>query len=261
MSKTLILSDLHFGRPSFTITSASQLQTLWKGCDTFILNGDTTEIHSSKNSKHSAEFTSELINLANKDGVQTTLLCGNHDPNCSETDWRWFWDKTILVFHGHVAFAGIAPWSWRSKYIQERRNEYILKSGDGFVEQLSAVRKASFDAASGAFNIHRPKLPQMLMLGFPAVMHVLYGWWKFPSNISHWVSTYAPSAKYIITGHTHHAGNWKRNGRVIINTGCFGFPSHPRAVIIDDEKITVYRLQLSNNNYSLGQVCSSWYAR
>jgi predicted phosphodiesterase len=261
MSKTLILSDIHFGKPSSSLTSASQLKNLWSGCDELVLNGDTTEIHSAKHGKQSEDYTSELIDIASNDGVQTTLISGNHDPNCSETDWLWFWDETVFVFHGHAAFAGIAPWSWRAKYIKKRRNEYIHKSSDGFVEQLEAVRKASHDAATGAFSKHRPSLPHMLMLGFPAVFNVLHGWWKFPSYVSRWIDSYAPTAKYVITGHTHHAGIWKRNGRVIINTGCFGFPSHPRAVVIDDEKLTVYRLRLTGGNYSLGRVCSSWNAR
>ena len=261
MSKTLILSDIHFGKPSSKVVSASQLQNLWRDCDELLLNGDTTEIHSFAYGKHAEEYTAELIELARKDGVRTTLLGGNHDPVCSETDWMWFWDKTVFVFHGHAAFGGIAPWSWRSKYIVQRRNDLLQKSGDGFTEQLEAVRRASHDAATGAFSQFRPSTPHMLMIGLPAAFNVLYGWWKFPTNIAKWVGAYASSAKYIITGHTHHAGIWKRDGKVIINTGCFGFPSHPRAVIIDDKKMTVHKLRVSKGNYSLGRVCSSWNAR
>ena len=261
MSKTLILSDIHFSTSSSTVISAEQLRQLWSGCDELVLNGDTAEAHALQTCEASKKLTTSLINLAECDGVKTTLICGNHDPKISETDFLWFWDKKVLVFHGHAAFSGLAPWSWRAKYIVKTREQYLIDSGDGFDEQLAAIRRASFDAASGAFNSHRPSFLRFLLLALPATLHVLLGWWRFPSLIERWVDKYAPSAKYIIVGHTHHAGIWTRNKRIIVNTGCFGFPSHPRAVIIDNDVITVYRLRLSDGNYSLGRVCSSWKAR
>jgi len=261
MSKTLILSDIHFCRSRSSAVSPEQLRPLWSGCDALLLNGDTTEAHAKSRSNASEERTQRLVELASSDGVRTTLICGNHDPVVSEIESLWFCDKLVLVFHGHAAFPTIAPWNWRSRYIAEVRSKYLAKSSDGFEEQLAAVRKASFEAVSGAFRAHRPSMPQMLAFGPIAAFRVLRGWWQFPTLVSSWVEKYAPTASFIITGHTHHAGVWRRNNRVIINTGCFGFPSHPRAVIIDGYKITVHRLHLKNNNYSLGRVCASWNVR
>lgn len=258
MSKTLILSDLHFSKSSSSITSAEQLRPLWSGFDALVLNGDTTEAHQNCWSDESKRHTETLIKLSETDGVKTTLICGNHDPIVSETESLWFCNKRVLVFHGHAAFPQITPWNWRSKYIAKARKKYLSKSGDGFDEQLAAVRKASFDVVSGAFKSLRPSLPHMLSLALPAAFQVFYSWWRFPTLVSNWVEQYAPTATYIITGHTHHAGIWKRNNRIVINTGCFGFPSHPRAVVIENDEITVYRLQLNSGSYSLGRVCGSW---
>jgi predicted phosphodiesterase len=261
MSRTLILSDIHFCRKPSKVTSGKQIRALWEGCDTLVLNGDTTETHSIRYSDESKKLTRELVDLAKKDGVTTRLICGNHDPLVSETDYLWFCNNQVLVFHGHVAFPNVAPWSWRAPFVLKARQAYLEESGDGFLEQLIALRKASHDSASGKFSTDRPSTVKMLLLGLPATFRIFQGWWKFPSLISNWVEQYAPSANYIITGHTHHAGIWKRNGRVIVNTGCFGFPTHPRAVIIEDSNIAVYRLRISNGVYSLGRVCDSWNAR
>jgi len=261
MSKTLILSDIHFGKPSSTAGSAQQLRGLWEGCESLILNGDTTETHSVNSCVKSKKLTAELFELTKKDGVHTTAIAGNHDPEISETNYAWFWDNRVLVFHGHAVFPGVAPWSWRAPFIHQRRIDLMSESDDGFEEQLEAVRKASLAAAKGEFKHHRPSPLHMASLAIPASFRVLQSWWRFPKNTSNWVNQFASSAKFIVVGHTHHAGIWNVDGRVIINTGCFGFPSHPRAVIIDENELTVYRLKLLNNRYTLGQVYSSWKAR
>ena len=259
MSKTLILSDIHFGMSKSTATSAEQFRHLWKDCSALILNGDTVEEHAKRCSEVSQQRTADLLHLAKQDGVKTTLLCGNHDPIVSETECLWFCDKKVLVFHGHAPIPKIAPWSWRGKHAELSRYEYLLDKKDGFEEQLASLRQACYKTASGAFQQYRPTRIHMLMLGIPAIFHVFHTWWKYPTLVSEWVDKYAPSAKFIITGHTHHAGIWKRKNRVIINTGCFGFPSHPRAVVLEEEKtISVYKLTLTNGYYSLGRACADW---
>lgn len=261
MSKTIILSDLHFGKPNSTAVTAQQFRSLWKGCQSLILNGDTTEAHSINSSEKSKALTTELCRLAKEDGIQTTAVAGNHDPEISKTNSIWLWDKRVLVFHGHAVFPGVAPWSWRAPFIRQRREDLLKKGGDGFEDQLEAVRLASLAAAKGEFKQHRPSLLHMASLAIPASFRVLHSWWNFPEYTSRWVNQFASSAKYVIVGHTHHAGIWNVDGRVIINTGCFGFPSHPRAVIIDEDELTVYRLRLLNNRYTLGRIYSSWNSR
>jgi predicted phosphodiesterase len=223
-----------------------------------VLNGDTSELHSTASPDASKQATDEIRNAAVEDNVQLTMLCGNHDPDISDREHLWFHNKTTLVFHGHTPVTGVAPWSWRCKYIAENNKKYIQRNGDGFKEQLIATRTASTMAATGKFKQHRPKSPYMIMLGIPATYRVLQCWWKYPSLVADWIKQYAPSAAFVITGHIHHAGIWKRGGITVINTGCFGFPSHPRAVVIDNDVMQVYRIKKSNNYFELGRVCASW---
>lgn len=260
MHKTLILSDIHFCRWSTTVKSIEQLQPLWRSCDELVLNGDTTEMHSISHAKSSNEMTTSLIEAAKNDDVQTTLICGNHDPAISDIQHMWFWDKKILVFHGHAVFKGVAPWSWRGKYIARCRDEQMRNSDMGINEQLAAVQIASAKAAMGEFSNHRPNPIHMAMLGLPAIFHIFASWLQFPTLVGYWADQFAPNAKYIITGHTHHAGTWHRDGRTVINTGCFGFPSHPRAVLIDEASIAIYKIVKQNNRFSLGPVIQSWDA-
>jgi predicted phosphodiesterase len=260
MGKTLILSDIHFCKRGSTVKSVEQLRPLWQGFDSLILNGDTSELHSASHAEASKQAAADVKVATKRDGVKITFICGNHDPTISDIEHIWFHNTKTLVFHGHAPIEGVAPWSWRCKYIAENNESQIKETGDGFEEQLNATRTASTFAATGAFKQHRPAAPHMLMLSVPAVYKVIRCWWQYPSTVANWIHLYAPSAKFVITGHTHHAGIWKRQGITVINTGCFGFPSHPRAVVIDSTTITVHKLTKKNGVYELGRVCESWSA-
>lgn len=201
-----------------------------------------------------------MIDLATQDGLKVILVCGNHDPEYGVSH-VWKHNKKILITHGHIAFPGVAPWSWRSKHIQKARRGYLDSTGDGFEEQFSATKKASIDAATGKFKSHTPSKFRYLCIAIPSAIHVLIGWLTFPTRIHNWAQKYAPSAQIIITGHTHHAGIWKRGTQTIVNTGCFGFPSHPRAVVIENELVVVHKLRCNEGRYSLGKICASLNVR
>ncbi len=260
MRRTLILSDIHFCKRSSTVKNVEQLRPLWKGYDALVLNGDTSELHCAKHSEKARIATEKLAQLTNEDGVELTLICGNHDPTISQVEHAWFCDKKVLVFHGHAPIYGGAPWSWRYTHFANTFNKQIEATGDGFTEQLLAVREASIQSATGAFNEHRPSKRKMVSFAIPAIFKILLCWKRYPTLVSDWADTFAPTATIIITGHTHHAGIWHRDNKIIINTGCFGFPSHPRAVEITDEKITVHKVIKKKDAYALGRVCAFWKA-
>lgn len=263
MTKTIILSDIHFCKRGSSIASVDQLRPLWNECDTLILNGDTAEMYSRSLRVKSKEMMQLLIKLAGKDNVTTIVICGNHDPTISDIQHVWLCGERVLVFHGDVQFKGVTPWSWRGKHIAKCRQECIKESGDGFHEQFASLRTSTTNATTGKYTQYKPSLPHMMLLSFPCIFNVFYGWWRFPTLTNQWVERYAPSAKIIIAGHTHHAGIWKRDGRIIINTGCFGvlgFPSRPRAVVIDNNMVTVHTIRRRGGNYVLGRKCGSWEA-
>ena len=261
MSKTLILSDIHFCKNGSSVRSFDSLRSLWQGFDDLILNGDTAETLSSTLAEKSIQLTESLVDAARAEGVHVTLLGGNHDPDISDLDHVYLSQEKILVFHGHAAFQDIAPWSWRSPHILRTRSEYISLQGDGFAQQLEAVRNAASKVRTQEFNKFKPTPIQMMMLAVPSLLNVLRGWCIFPSLVSRWVETYSPQSSFVVTGHSHHAGIWKRSDRTIINTGCFGlrgFPSRPRAVVIDDQQLRVFKLRKSNGVYEFGNQVASF---
>ncbi len=257
-NKTLILSDLHLCKRLSTIETISQLRPLWQGFDELILNGDTEESYSKKYSSQSQEATRSLIKTAESDNVKVHLLDGNHDPMISDSHARLSHDSKVLIMHGHAVFPEIAPWTWYASKIKKHRNELLQASGDTFQSQLEATRIASNRSAKSREVKNRPNLIELPLRTAWCVFKILQTWKRCPSITERWLSTYAPKTKIVIIGHTHRAGIWEINGRVIINTGCFGFPSHPRGVVINENTLKVFRIQKINDQYNLDQELGSW---
>ena len=258
MKRTLILSDLHLCRWLSDIGSIAELRPLWQGFDELVLNGDTEETYSIRYEKVSKQATRELIETAKKDGVRVHLLNGNHDPMISDCHYYSSHEDQVLIMHGHVILHEVTPWTWYGKKIALHRQELINESGDGFESQLQTTQLASDRSASS-----RRKRDRAALIALPyriawGVVRILQVWKAFPRLTENWVSTYAPSTKIIVVGHTHRAGIWNVRDLVIINTGCFGFPSHPRAVIIEGSMLRVIRIRKKGNAYYLAKELGSW---
>jgi hypothetical protein len=65
---------------------------------------------------------------------------------------------------------------------------------------------------------------------------VLWYWWRFPRLAARFLRDHAPNARIGVFGHTHRAGIWTIDNRVIINTGSFGFPGKPRGVMVEGDR-------------------------
>jgi len=91
-------------------------------------------------------------------------------------------------------------------------------------------------------------------------VQVIDYWRKIPKLAASFLQEHAPLARFGVFGHTHHAGIWNINDRVIINTGSFGFPGRPRAVTIDDDRtLSVWPIRTRNGAYQLDATpLSTW---
>ncbi len=256
--KTLILSDLHLSKRLSNIESVIQLRPLWHGFDELVLNGDTEESYSKKYSEKSQRATRTLIKTAENDNVKVHLLNGNHDPMISDQHALAFHEKKVLVMHGHAVFPEIAPWTWYASNIRKHRNELLQESEDTFESQLEATRVASDRSAKNRAIKNRPNLISMPLRTAWCVFKILQTWKRCPAITEQWLSTYAPKTKIAVIGHTHHAGIWELRGRIIINTGCFGFPSHPRGVVIEGNTLKIFRIRKNNVEYYFDQELGSW---
>lgn len=258
MTRILILSDLHLCKRLSTIEDVAELRPLWQGFDELILNGDTEESYSKKHSAKSQRATRALIESAEIDNVKVHLLDGNHDPMISDQHALTYHNDKVLIMHGHAVFPEIAPWTWYASKIKSHREELLLASGDGFDSQLEATRIASDRSAKSREVKNRPSLVEIPYRAVWCIAKILHTWWRCPSITEEWLTKYAPKTKIVIVGHTHRAGIWKIKNRIIINTGCFAFPSHPHGVVIDGNKLQLFRIRKTNNAYFFDQELGSW---
>ncbi|MDP7008775.1 MAG: metallophosphoesterase family protein [Phycisphaerales bacterium] len=256
--RILVLSDLHLCKRLSTIDDVDQLRPLWQGVDTLILNGDTEESYSKKYAKDSQAKTKELLALASSDGVDVVFLNGNHDPMISDNHAIKIHNDSILIMHGHAVFPEVAPWTWYAKKIIAHRKQVLAELGNSYEAQLHSTQIVSDRSAKSRAIKNRPSL-----LGIPyrtvwCIIKILHTWHRFSRITDAWVSQYSPKSKFVVVGHTHHAGIWETKNRVIINTGCFGFPSHPRGILIEQNTLQVYRIKKQQNEYVLHQLLDSW---
>lgn len=249
---TLILSDLHLGRPGFGIASAEGLRPLWRDVCRVIFNGDTAEVHHPRHRAVAARETIRLLDLCEQDGVEPVLLSGNHDPYVSDVRHLELANRQVFITHGDVFHPAIAPWSPRAGRMRAaHRAAMQAMRHDGGVngrprlgveEQLRVAQHASHaewdELATEALHS-----TVRAMLTRPwAVMQVLWYWNAFPNLAARFAVEHELPARFLITGHTHHPGAWETAGRTIINTGSFGFPGRPLAVRIGRQALTVHRV-------------------
>jgi predicted phosphodiesterase len=258
LTRILVLSDLHLCNRLSTIEDVAELRPLWLEFNELILNGDTEESYSKKYSMQSQRATRALIQSAENDSVKVHLLNGNHDPVISDQHAYFSHDEKVLIMHGHAIFPDIAPWTWYASKIKAHRDQLLQTSGDSFDAQLESTRIASDRSAKSREAKNRPGLIEMPYKAAWSVAKILQTWWRCPSLTEQWLSKYAPKTKIVVVGHTHRAGIWKINNRIIINTGCFAFPSHPRGVVIEGNTLQVFRIRKTKNKYFLDQELGSW---
>jgi hypothetical protein len=73
---------------------------------------------------------------------------------------------------------------------------------------------------------------------------VAYYWATVPGLAAEFANRFTPDTRVVIFGHSHLPGVWRRDGRLILNTGSFTFPRLPHAVLVrDDHRLTYHRIR------------------
>ena len=245
--RTVILSDLHLGRPRLSARSARALRPLWKGAAQLIVNGDAAEVHHPRWWADAAREVLALHDLTERDDCALTLLSGNHDALLTDTRHLLLCDDQILVTHGDVLHPAVAPWSIRARTMK-RVHELVLARAaidddrDALAARLTAAQYASH-AEWNDLSEQAAHATVLEMLKRPwSLAQVLHYWLRFPRMAAEFADQLVPRASFIIMGHTHHPGLWKRGSRTIINTGCFGFPGRPYGIIIEGNSLHFQRI-------------------
>ena len=257
--RIVIISDTHLGRPHAAAASARALRPLWADADRFIVNGDTAEVHHPTHWCEAAKETMQLFDLCETDDVHLTLLSGNHDPYISDIRHLHLARGLIFVTHGDVLHPAVAPWSPAAGRIRRAYRNGLEQLEDDDRETLEARLQLAQHASHEEWkHLHELKREASRSTMFNmiirpwAVAKVLWYWQIVPRLADEFVAQHAPEARFAIIGHTHRPGVWSRRGRTIINTGSFGFPGRPRAVVLEGRELKVVGIEWRGEAYQLG---------
>lgn len=256
--RTVIISDTHLGRPRGAAVSADALRPLWQGATRFIVNGDVAEVHHPRYRGAAARQVLRLQELCEEDDVNLRLLSGNHDALLTDVRHMYLGHRFVLVTHGDAIHPAIAPWSpsaalMRAAYF-DAVNKLDAHPRSGALEQrLSAAQHAGFTEWNESRHA-APRWPLLELVRRPWMIRTILAYWKkMPTLGAQFLTDHAPQARFLVIGHTHREGIWRVGDRMIINTGCFGFPGHPRAAVLEEDKLTVHPIVFRNGAYRMDE--------
>lgn len=258
--RTVILSDTHLGRPVRGGQSPNALRPLWRGASHLILNGDTAELADVKYRVAAAGHVIAIQQMCEEDGVELTLLPGNHDPMIAERRYLELCGGEVFVTHGDALHPAISPWT-AHRHDLRRFHAYTLASLEG---EAAERLEARLDAAGYASHFtwddwywhehesHGGRLRKRLAHA-AKIARVLWYWQTLPHRAARFARAFAPEARFFVFGHIHRAGVWKRGRQVLINTGSYDFPVNPRAVVIEGGELRVHRVESRGETFELAE--------
>jgi UDP-2,3-diacylglucosamine pyrophosphatase LpxH len=248
----LILSDLHLGKKPERM-HAGLFRSLWRRGDHLIINGDCAELHDPRYNWEAARQTLRLQELCDNDGVTLTLLAGNHDPGISKLRHLFLGNGKVLVTHGDAVHPAIAPWCHSAPIMRGAFDDAMKALPVESRTDLEARLRASTHAAEVKWETVKDQVGWIGIWGLLrqpwSFVQIVQYWQAFPREAAKFASEFAPSAKYVVMGHTHHQGIWTVDDRVVINSGCYEFPGKPRAVVLEDNVLRVHSLSQTRDGF------------
>lgn len=244
--RIVILSDTHLGKPKGGAGSAEALRPLWAGADQLIINGDVAEINDAGLRAEAAKQVVRIEQMCEEDGVELTLLSGNHDPLLTDQRSLELNNGEVYLTHGDALHPAISPWTDhrdRLRFLNQRTHDALGQDESNSVDgHLAAAQYASHFTWDEMARNHQPAPRGLRGLYDNALkaVRVLWYWHTLPRAASRFAKRHAPDSRFFVFGHIHRAGVWHLGGRVVINTGAYGFPFRPRAVVIEGGQLAVW---------------------
>jgi predicted phosphodiesterase len=259
----LILSDLHLGHRASRIEDPSSLEPLIRPFRSVIFNGDTAELWHAADRPLSRKLTADLAQFCHHVGCKAIFVNGNHDPDISEVNHLELHGGALLVTHGDILFQGVAPWSKEAKHYLSAHRRMLEELGEesfnSFEDQLIATKRASVEVQMREDPLNRGSLPGLSLWALQAwpptrPFKIVHAWWQTPSLAADLMKLFRPQAHFVLIGHTHHPGVWRRSGRTIVNTGSFLRCMGAHAAIVEGGRLEVRIVNRRNGNFTLGKV-------
>lgn len=242
--KTLILSDTHLGRPRRATVGA--LRPLWQDVDELVINGDVAEVQIPWLRGAAVREVDKLADFTNRDGVKLTLISGNHDAYLTDQRCIELIDRKVLVMHGDALHPAVAPWTHAARKLKGLTDQAIDDLDPGEANDLDARLAIAQHVGHSEFleeyvlNSRNESNLLRAVLKPWQVPKVLKYWRLEPDLAELFLDRYAPQARVLILGHSHHPAVTQRGERTIINTGSFTFPGRPWGAMIQGNTVSVY---------------------
>ena len=266
-SLTLILSDTHLGKTHGGARSAGMLRPLLEGVDRLIINGDVAEGVYPHLRDEAAREVAALGVLCDELRVHLTLIAGNHDPLISPLHSLDLADGQVHVAHGDRIHPGISPWAGRRRHQRELDWRRVREQAEA--EHLWDEHRVDSASASGVALHARfdervaapvyPRGPRRAWDITHQAMWAVYYWHMMPRYAMTHAGQVAPKSRFFIFGHIHRAGIWRDGPRTLINTGSFGIPGRPRAVLLADRQLTVRKIIKRDNAWRWSEAPTSTF--
>jgi predicted phosphodiesterase len=260
---TIIISDLHLGHRASQIRDPEELAPILKEARSVIFNGDTVEMRTPVDRSVGRHMAAVVARLCHSIGCRATFINGNHDPAVSKVDHLDLMDGRILVTHGDILFLGVAPWSRQALAYRRIHLRALANLGPdalmNFEKRLLAAKRTSIKLQM----IERPvtehakaaKLRVLIQQFWPPhrPFMILGAWLQTPTLAARLCDLFRPNARYVIVGHTHYPGFWKRGPVTVINTGSYVLHFGALAVLLDGESIEIRKVIKQKEGFALGK--------
>ena len=260
---TIIISDLHLGHRASQIRDPEELVPILKEARSVVFNGDTVEMRTPVDRPVGRHMAAVVARLCHSIGCRATFINGNHDPAVSRIDHLDLMDGRILVTHGDILFLGVAPWSRQALAYRRIHLRALANLGPdalmNFEKQLLAAKRTSIklQLMERPVTEHSkaPNLAVLVQQFWPPhrPFMILRAWLQTPTLAARLCDLFRPNAKYVMVGHTHYPGYWKRGPVTVINTGSYVLHFGALAVLLDGESIEIRKVVKQKDGFALGK--------
>ena len=245
------------GRPGRQQVMARQLRPLWFGAGHLIINGDVAELQNPLMQAEGARQIQHLQDSCDADGVRLTMLSGNHDAYLSDQRHLMLANGLVMLTHGDVLHPAVAPWSSAAQRMRKETASLLSRLDPDQRHDLNMKLSAAQHVSHyGSVNEQRQEIrygTKWILMRPWRVAQVIGYWMTVPKYAARFALLHAPEARIVLFGHSHRQGIWQRLGRTVINTGSFVFPGRPRAVVLEGNRLSVWRIVRTHSQYNFGR--------
>jgi len=263
-----ILSDIHFGDHASRVNRLEQLSPLLEGVPHLVLNGDTLDTRPGPEPRHTAECRAAVEGFFPRFVGGVTYLTGNHDADFSLDHRLDLAEGRVFVTHGDIFFDDIVPWSHDAAFIGRRLAEEFRLLPTEFHAQLDH-RLALFRRVAASIpqrhQSERNKLKFALHYLADTVwpphriLRIIQAWRHAPESAAATARRHRPTARFVISGHTHRPGVWRMaDGVTVINTGSFCPPLGGCCVDLSPDALIVRRIDSRAGEFRLGDTLATF---